>query len=77
MTGEVKLLKQVRLSNPKFEDLKNGEGTTRTDGTRIKIGYDAYLHFQTDGHVFLNTKPGWPSEEIKEVRKFRLIAEEI
>ena len=77
LTGEVKLLKQVRLSDTKFDSLNIGEGTAGTDGTRIKIQHDSYLHFQTDGYICRNHGCNWPVRSNRDVRKFRLIAEEI
>ena len=77
MTGEVKLLRGAALREIKFDDLKAGEGTTGKDGTRIKVRFDRYLHFQPDGRVCLNSEGNWPLQDNREVREFRLIAEEI
>ena len=77
MTGEVKLLTEVHLGEIKFGDLKEGEGTTGKDGTRIKVKFNHYLRFRPDGAVFLNHEESWPFQDNREVREFRLIAEEI
>ncbi len=77
MTGEVKLLTAVHLREIKFDDLIVGEGTAGKKGTRIKIRANWYLHFQSSGVVVLNHEENWPLQHDREVREFRLIAEEI
>ena len=76
MTGEVKLLERMRINYVSFKDLVVGQGIINTDGVRIKIREDRYLHF-LDGKISSNDKGNWPCKPIGEIKKFHLIAKEI
>jgi|GEM_PF-4384874 len=77
LTGEVKLLSEVKENFVTFDNLKIGEGVVDDTGVRIKAKHNAYFHFTTRGLVFSNCKTNWPRQAIGRVGKFRLIAEEI
>ncbi len=75
LTSEVKLLNENQETT--FKNLKRGEGIVGTDGTRIKVDINYYLHFQSNGEVFLVGKASWPLRANGKEQRFRLIAEEI
>ncbi len=77
LTGEVKLLSEVKENLVTFDSLEIGEGVVSNTGVRIKAKHNAYLHFTAHGLVFLNCKTNWPRQTIERVGKFRLVAEEI
>lgn len=77
ITGEVKLLDENQVKETLFEGMEIGEGVVGTDGTRIKINHDLYLHFTTRGEVQVSRKANWPLRANRKAQRFRLIAEEI
>lgn len=78
MTGEFSLIpEKVRKEEKFFEFFEVGEGYISARGNlRLKIDFDTYLHF-CRGQIECNCKEDWPLEVPVEVKKFKLIAEEI
>ena len=62
----------------KFTDIESGQGVVKGGEVWLKVGTNKYLHFYTiSSEVDLLESFLWPENLFGEVKKFRLIAEEI